>query len=41
MDRFINKKRKLDNDNESSVTGTSSSIITNSTVSVARGSVVG
>jgi hypothetical protein len=41
MDRFIIRKRKLDNDNDSSVAGTSSSVITHSTVSVACGSVVG
>jgi hypothetical protein len=32
MDRFIIKKRKLDDNNESSVAGTSSGSITHSTV---------
>jgi hypothetical protein len=34
MDRFIIKKRKSDDDNESSVAGTSSGSITHSAVSV-------
>jgi hypothetical protein len=34
MDRFILKKRKLDDDNELSLAGTSSGTITHSTVSV-------
>jgi hypothetical protein len=34
MDRFTIKKRKLDDDNESSVAGTSSDSITHRTVSV-------
>jgi hypothetical protein len=34
MDKFVIKKRKLDDDNESTVAGTTSGSITHSTVSV-------
>lgn len=40
MDLFIIKKRKLDDDNESSVAGTSSGIITHSMVSVTSKTIV-
>jgi hypothetical protein len=40
MDRFIIKKRKLDDDSDSSVAGTSSGSITHTTVSVSSKTVV-